>query len=54
MIDMHEWSCQEKNNCKENYMEGYLAKFLFKKIIIPSGIFDPEQLLFKDLVYQNQ
>lgn len=47
MMDMHDWRCQEKNTCKESYMEGYLAKLLFKKIIVPSGIFDPEQQLFR-------
>lgn len=31
-------------------MEGYLAKLLFKKVIVPSGIFEPEQALFKGLI----
>jgi len=29
-----------RNACKEAYNEGYLAKLLFKKVILPSGIFE--------------
>ena len=35
-------------------MEGYLAKLLFKKFIIPSGIFDTEQAGIKALVSQEK
>lgn len=40
MIDIHQWKCQSRNACKEAYNEGYLAKLLFKKVILPSGIFE--------------
>lgn len=43
IIEIHQWKCQYKNNCKEVYMEGYLAKLLLKKLIIPSELFDREK-----------
>ncbi len=54
MIYVHKWKCQYKNNCKDSYMEGYLAKLLFKRIIISSGIFDSEIPNFKSILIQEK